>query len=1142
MHGKVAVVVAAAALALAGVDAAKHGERTLPQIVGASARLAKSSSAMKVLGLRSAPVSPAPALHLFGAAAAELSACAFQNNTAVMNSTRCFNLGPVDLGLQDSCCAAVDSPTSQCRSDETSRAYCDATVDDCSSAAIGQDKLVMNISLFTDATQDNTCCRSCTCFGDPECQSFNGTWQEWVECDGRVFDASTGKCSYTEAQCKTQKDAHSDTCGWVQGSDGNWNYKYGSPCQSTFASGYAEMLMYKSQSGLFGAELVLGERGAIWWLQLNTTQAPALTLSAQQCFEGGLNRSAAFPGAPAAWTVAELGSAQFQDLRYQWTILDPVERVELRVECSAMWHAGMPGQARLDISYLRDQNQISSNAGEGFCVSGVISEMVNSNPQTPQLDQECWANTTVVDVCQSLMNASCADAACTACVDSWCDIANIPAGEVATCKSDIADLGVSAWLTWYAKTIQDAARQQYNVIATNLKQNALYLDMLVAEYGNGSVNSSIICATSLSEYTSNASIPSCVDTLQVQYLNKLTGEWVTVFWIPANKPLCFNNQSQTLSFQDYPELFLNQLRFEQCQADSSCDALRCNPVIGFDVDIQFETGTCTERPTAQPTTAPTRSPTPSPSKAPTTAQPTTAQPTTAAPTTALPTTAPTRSPTPSPSKAPTTAPTTEAPTTEAPTTEAPTTEAPTTEAPTTPQPTAQPTDAPTIPVAPTARPTEALACVCKGECSATDFVDVVNFGNELTQYSSTTVLTLYEEADFQVNATVAIKAGIAFVEAISFGAATVFTAADCKAAGETVSFNNTFLPASGPVVASELWTNVTCALGPEGCAGEACRVHLQVSVGKVDQYVEFEAPNNFIEIEKLLNATGVCIDNVSSERPGAWQCSCGNETFAPTKAPTTGTPTGTRTPTRSPTEQPTTLRPTSTPGGNLTCTIEGDPYVTCFSGNLFQVVPQKNNSWFTVYNMPNRLLAVGDLETNFDGKKWVTLATQLYVEYDNQPQALINYKDNCEPELSTLSMRAAVLYGGELYYEWPATGEYLLLQWECPTDAAGNPAGMKIVVNKLDTKASGSELDWELAQGYSGVCPKCNGNQPYYGPIPGVRTGIPTAAPAPSVTPAPSSSVVDAPTSAEAQQKTPSAAGRVAATAVLGFVAAVVVF
>jgi hypothetical protein len=102
-----------------------------------------------------------------------------------------------------------------------------------------------------------------------------------------------------------------------------------------------------------------------------------------------------------------------------------------------------------------------------------------------------------------------------------------------------------------------------------------------------------------------------------------------------------------------------------------------------------------------------------------------------------------------------------------------------------------------------------------------------------------------------------------------------------------------------------------------------------------------------------------------------------------TKAPTTGTPTTgtpttkaptTKAPTSKPTTaQPTTAQPTTAPtpsltkrtpppaSGNLTCTIEGDPYVTSFSGSLFQVVDQKNNSWFTIYNMPNRLLAVGDL-------------------------------------------------------------------------------------------------------------------------------------------------------------------------------------
>jgi hypothetical protein len=49
-------------------------------------------------------------------------------------------------------------------------------------------------------------------------------------------------------------------------------------------------------------------------------------------------------------------------------------------------------------------------------------------------------------------------------------------------------------------------------------------------------------------------------------------------------------------------------------------------------------------------------------------------------------------------------------------------------------------------------------------------------------------------------------------------------------------------------------------------------------------------------------------------------------------------------------------------------------------------------------------------------------------------------------------------------------------------------------------------------------------------------------APSPISSASPTSSVVDAPNAAEVQHKAPSASGRVAATAVLGFVAAVVVF
>ena len=174
----------------------------------------------------------------------------------------------------------------------------------------------------------------------------------------------------------------------------------------------------------------------------------------------------------------------------------------------------------------------------------------------------------------------------------------------------------------------------------------------------------------------------------------------------------------------------------------------------------------------------------------------------------------------------------------------------------------------------------------------------------------------------------------------------------------------------------------------------------------------------------------------------------------------------------------------------------------CFSGALFQVLPEASNSWFTIYDMPGRLLAVGDLLQQQLGQAWATLATQLYVEYNGQPLALVNYTEDCRPinpQPTLLRMAAAPVYGGQLYFEWhnrsSAVSEYLIISWTCPTDAQGAPAGMNITVNKRDSNVTGDQLAWELAQGYTGVCPVCNADQPYDGPIPGQRGAVPTSSP-----------------------------------------------
>ena len=77
---------------------------------------------------------------------------------------------------------------------------------------------------FSDLELDGTCCRNCTCYGDPRCWSFNNDYKLWIPCDARdessivdengVVDIEKS-CKWSRQNCESVRDHKNRACEWV---------------------------------------------------------------------------------------------------------------------------------------------------------------------------------------------------------------------------------------------------------------------------------------------------------------------------------------------------------------------------------------------------------------------------------------------------------------------------------------------------------------------------------------------------------------------------------------------------------------------------------------------------------------------------------------------------------------------------------------------------------------------------------------------------------------------------------------------------------------------------------------------------------------------------------------------------------------
>jgi len=192
------------------------------------------------------------------------------------------------------------------------------------------------------------------------------------------------------------------------------------------------------------------------------------------------------------------------------------------------------------------------------------------------------------------------------------------------------------------------------------------------------------------------------------------------------------------------------------------------------------------------------------------------------------------------------------------------------------------------------------------------------------------------------------------------------------------------------------------------------------------------------------------------------------------------------------TSAPTTVVPSPSPQQfNLTCEVWGDPHVDCFSGRQFSLFQYEDTNLTVFYEMDDRFKVIGELNETLvptdDGFKWVTYTENVYVWFNGMWTHRISARDcrleQLRPASTARSDGPIIRASSE--YEFPDTGEYIMVDFACPQDEAGR---LDTKINKLNpATSSDGALQWELEQpGYDGNCLVCGG-APFDGEVP--RTG-----------------------------------------------------
>jgi len=517
-------------------------------------------------------------------------------------------------------CQKLDLTQETCRLTGLNEPFCnDIEAGDserCEALQSAEDRLetTLAIRLALETTgEEVTCCTSCTCFGDPNCISFDGTLASWRLCDGRDTRENK-KCDITRNACEQRTDHEGNRCEWK----GDWSafWKDGSPCQVNRTSGKSFLVMYEADQ--FRFLITQEERGVIRDAILSTTSGN-FTLSAEKCFLGTtVADSWTWSGgdmvdAPAFtrdWRRVEDGNIDIL-----WYSFDNVTGIRQTIRCTGTQKPkdkDVFGNFRLNIEalveILDNFASVRSNLG-GFCVSNqlLLPDASVASQQSLQehlgVEKNClqianqWQELEALAFGRQLCGEGLTLNSLDSCFDDFCSAYAFPSTDVDSCKDLFKKRNLEEGFCSVTSSVQSARTKcEMNIDEFGFEQ-------IISEFFDSIFSGSLLggeCVDSKNQLPTSLGECQSGTTLQIQ---ESDGTWADYLAFPDTVRLC--DDLLILNAQEDLDLFTRPVRFQQCLKEASCRALeQCQTQFGVGISLSYDfprVGTLA--PTPSPSTA-----------------------------------------------------------------------------------------------------------------------------------------------------------------------------------------------------------------------------------------------------------------------------------------------------------------------------------------------------------------------------------------------------------------------------------------------------------------------------------------------------------------------------------------------------------
>lgn len=481
-------------------------------------------------------------------------------------------------------CASKDG-AAVCRYSEIDRPACDPT------SGAECKKMSVKLTLETEQ-QDGTCCETCSCWGDPHCESFEGKNDTWILCDSRV---RTGYgCGLSKSVCLTQKDHNGNPCTWRNARKWNVGLK-GSQCQFDMENqDLPEINMYEFNG--FHAKIDLGERGIIEQLKVKSGSGEYY-ITGNTCFDdfdkpGGSPfravEGAADPPANPDWLPYSWPAEKVEGGDILITMAGLEEAIVINIRCTrtAVVQGGKVrfGPPRLNIDSIIEPVKPSNrkNAG-GFCVTNKIDKFSSTTEHTDKIELErtCADASDELAISKLLCGRGITRSGISGCKKRWCQSVRT---DVDQCLKDIATY---KWRRTFcaANTVVSGKASQCD--AADCKQ-------CMSDISDFGWESSILKWTGKVTEVANgdcmeaSDLPDdligCQKGIRIQYSTG-ADTWATYKAIPEGSLLC--DGSVEFSSANDGVLFSNRVRLAQCNAPAQCSVDVCTPEEGFKATLEF---------------------------------------------------------------------------------------------------------------------------------------------------------------------------------------------------------------------------------------------------------------------------------------------------------------------------------------------------------------------------------------------------------------------------------------------------------------------------------------------------------------------------------------------------------------------------